>query len=109
MEITQETNQCSGIRISLRDGDKEVGRAFLYIMRNDSHTQPFGFMEDVYVTDKVRGQGLGTLLVQSIIKLARDSGCYKLIATSRHNRERVHRLYTNLGFHNHGTEFRIDF
>lgn len=35
--------------------------------------------------------------------------CYKLIATSRTSRPKVHELYHRLGFTQHGVEFRIDF
>ncbi|MEO0537352.1 MAG: hypothetical protein AAF215_26285 [Cyanobacteria bacterium P01_A01_bin.123] len=35
--------------------------------------------------------------------------CYKLIATSRTSRPKVHDLYQRLGFTQQGFEFRIDF
>jgi len=37
------------------------------------------------------------------------AGCYKLIATSRTSRPKVHELYQRLGFENHGVEFRMNF
>jgi len=77
-------------------------------MNNDLHDRPFGLMEDVYVHESVRGQGIGTKLVKEIIKIAKAQGCYKLIATSRHARTKVHELYLTLGFADHGKEFRID-
>ena len=110
MKITQSNTKCSGIKFSAKDNNKrEVGRAYLYIMYNDLHKKPFGFMEDVFICDDMRGQGIGTDLVNDVIKKAREIGCYKLIAASRHSRPRVHKLYENLGFKNHGLEFRIDF
>ena len=109
MNIIQNNVKCSGIKFTKQDGQgKELGRAFLYVMHNDLHGQPFGFMEDVYVSEEMRGQGLGTSLVEQVIKTAKEMGCYKLIATSRYSRPKVHKLYIELGFIDHGKEFRID-
>lgn len=66
-------------------------------------------MEDVFVAESERGSGLGTQLVNEVIATARDKACYKLIATSRNSRPKVHELYRRLGFSDHGREFRIDF
>jgi len=110
MNIIQNSVDYSGIKLTSQDAHgKEVGRAFLYIMRNDLHDKPFGFMEDVYVAEEMRGKGLGTSLVKRVIALAKEMGCYKLIATSRYPREKVHQLYVKLGFYDQGKEFRIDF
>ena len=40
---------------------------------------------------------------------AKARGCYKLIATSRFERERVHKLYEGLGFERWGLEYRMNF
>jgi len=50
---------CRGIRFSLRFNDKEIGRAFLYIMHNDLHKRPHGLLEDVFVEESSRGEGTG--------------------------------------------------
>jgi GNAT superfamily N-acetyltransferase len=100
--------EVTGIRISVIDDGTEVGRAYIYIMRNDLHDQPFGLMEDVYVDETYRGKGVGSELVKQVIELAKKANCYKLIATSRTSRPRVHELYQRLGFTQHGVEFRVD-
>ena len=66
-------------------------------------------MEDVYVDEEYRGQKVGTALVDMVIEKARDIGCYKLLATSRHSRPKVHELYKKIGFKDSGLEFRMDF
>lgn len=109
MEVQQTTGQCQGIKLFVEQGDQEVGRAFLYIMHNDLHEEPFGLLEDVYIDESLRGQGIGTELVHQIIEVAQDHNCYKLIATSRHSRSRVHELYKRLGFEDWGVEFRMNF
>ena len=67
-----------------------------------------GCLEDVFVDESQRGSGLGTALVKEVIAAARETGCYKLIATSRASRHRVHELYERLGFENYGVEFRMN-
>lgn len=88
---------------------KTVGRAYLYVLSNDLHTQPFGLLEDVYVEPEYRGQGIATVLIERVIKVAHSLDCYKLIATSRYSREKVHEMYERLGFQDYGKEFRMDF
>ncbi len=87
---------------------KPVGRAFLFIIYNDLHQKPYGLLEDVFVEEEYRSRGIGKELVKQVIKKAKELGCYKLIATSRFEREYVHRLYENLGFKKWGYEFRLD-
>lgn len=108
MTIDRQTQSAHGIRFSIRGASGEVGRAYLYIMNNDLHEAPFGLLEDVHVAESERGEGLGTALVNEAIAAARAAGCYKLIATSRAARPKVHALYERLGFQNYGLEFRMN-
>ena len=78
-------------------------------MYTDLHAAPFGLLEDLYIHESKRGSGLGTSLIQEVIAAAREAGCYKLIATSRTSRPKVHELYQRLGFESHGVEFRKNF
>ncbi|HTM67688.1 MAG TPA: GNAT family N-acetyltransferase [Candidatus Binatia bacterium] len=109
MHLTITRAPASGILITRAVKGKIVGRAFLYVLWNKLHDRPFGFMEDVFVEPEHRGGSVGTALVQRVISEARRRGCYKLVATSRHEREKVHALYLKLGFKDQGKEFRIDF
>ena len=108
MTVDRQERSARGIRFSIRASGGEVARAYLYVMTNDLHEEPFGLMEDVFVAESERGSGLGTALVKEVIAAAREAGCYKLIATSRASRPKVHVLYERLGFANHGVEFRMD-
>jgi GNAT superfamily N-acetyltransferase len=109
MDFEKKTIDAKGIRISVVDNGVEVGRAYLYLMTNDLHDRPFGLMEDVFVDESCRGKGVGSELVRQLIAQAQEANCYKLIATSRVSRPKVHELYQKLGFNQHGVEFRIDF
>ncbi|HBX16020.1 MAG TPA: GNAT family N-acetyltransferase, partial [Candidatus Magasanikbacteria bacterium] len=47
MKIQQKKITTRGIKFFIKDGKKEIGRAYLYILKNDLHKEPFGFLEDV--------------------------------------------------------------
>ena len=108
MNVDRRPLTADGIRFSISADGREVARAYLYLMHNDLHDAPLGLLEDVFVDESQRSSGLGTTLVREVIAAAREAGCYKLIATSRTSRPRVHELYQKLGFKNHGLEFRMN-
>ena len=107
MDIKHKQINATGIKLYIEQDDKEIARAFLYILKNDSREQPFGFMEDVFVHENYRGQGLAGELIKKLIKVAKENNCYKIVGTSRHEREKVHRLYEKAGFKDFGVEFKM--
>jgi len=109
MKIKKKEMEVKGIRFSTEVDGKEVARAFLYILFNDLHEEPFGFLEDVHVDKSQRRKGIATQLLNQVINDAKKRGCYKIVATSRHARPEVHRLYKRIGFKDQGIEFRLDF
>ncbi len=109
LDLKRKEVNSSGVRLSLEKDGAEIGRGFLYLMYNDLHKEPFGLIEDVFVDEQYRGQGLGTRLVEAIIEEAKERKCYKLLCTSRYAREKVHAWYKKLGFEDYGKEFRMNF
>jgi len=110
MTITKKIQQDSfTIKFEARQGNRVVGRAFLYVLKNDLHKEPFGFMEDVFVEESHRRHGLGTKLVEAVIREAKEKGCYKLVGNSRSANSNVHEFYKKFGFVEWGREFRMDF
>jgi GNAT superfamily N-acetyltransferase len=97
-----------GIKLSIIENGKEIGRCYIYIIKNDLHKEPYALLEDVYIDENYRGKGIGTELVKRAIELAKNLGCYKIIATSRFERNNVHEWYEKLGFKKWGYEFRMD-
>lgn len=108
MEIKKLATEAKAIRFSVEENGAEVGRAFLYIVYNDLHDNPYGLVEDVYVEEDARGKGIGTDIINELISEAKRVGCYKLIATSRHQRKNIHVWYGKLGFEKYGHEFRMN-
>lgn len=110
MEIKKEVKkEAYCLKFIAEENDIPVGRAFLYILYNDLHEEPFGFLEDVFVDDAYRGGGIGQGLVEAAKKEAQAQGCYKLIFTARNVKPKTQEWYIKLGFTDWGKEFRIDF
>ena len=86
-KIDQKEIKASGIKFFVEKDGKEVARAFLYMMNNNLKEKAFGLLEDLFVDESLRGQGIGTELLNKVIAEARKLGCYKLVGTSRHERE----------------------
>ena len=108
MEIQSKNVGATGIKFYVEKGGKEIGRAFLYILSNELHKRPFGFMEDVFIDEDFRGNGIGSEIVKKIIEEAKKLDCYKLICASKHKEVRTQKLYFSLGFEDNGKELRVD-
>jgi len=100
--------QVEAMRISVKEGKQEIGRAFLYIIYNNLHPGAYAYLEDVFVEEKFRREGVGIKILRTAQEEAMNRGCYKLVATSRFSRRDVHEFYERFGFKRHGVEFRMD-
>lgn len=96
------------IKFEIRHGKKIVGRAYLYIIKNDLHKKSYGLLEDLFVDETMRGQGFGKVLLCAVIAEAKKRKLYKLVGTSRMERAEVHDFYEKQGFKKYGWEFRMD-
>ncbi len=56
------------------------------------------WVEDVVVDENARGKGVGRLLNERALEIARDAGAKTVDLTSRPSREAANRLYQRLGF-----------
>jgi GNAT superfamily N-acetyltransferase len=90
------------------DGDA-VGTFTLLIMDNIAHMgAKSAILEDVVVSERLRGRGVGTMMMAHAGRLAREKGCYKLAFSSNKNRIDAHRFYEKLGFEHHGVSFLME-
>ena len=55
-------------------------------------------LEDLYVSDEARGQGVGRALVQGVIELAKERGCRRIELDTNESNEAALALYESLGF-----------
>lgn len=108
MDIAESEIESQAIKFTAQENGRVVGWALLYIIKNERHDEPYGFLENVYVEKEFRKQGVGRKLIEKAIEEAKEQGCYKLLGTSRHSNIEAHKFYERFGFKNHGLEFRMN-
>ena len=111
MEIQkkEKSSYLKSLKFYVMDNKQEVGHAYLFLIYNQGGGYFYGLLEDVFVKEAYRKQGLGTQLVQAIIEECKSQKLDHLIATSRYSRTHIHNWYQKVGFKDYGKEFRIDF
>ena len=84
-----------------------VGAYELLIMDNlAKHGRRSGIVEDVAVSPKHQGRGVGRAMMQHARQQCHEAGCYKLALSSGLERTDAHAFYDSLGFERHGFSFR---
>jgi GNAT superfamily N-acetyltransferase len=108
LDFTKKDIPSKAIRIIATQDGQEVGHAYLFLITNALHTEPYGLLEDLKVEEAFQRNGFGPMIVEKVIETAKAEGCYKLLATSRYSRDHVHRMYEKAGFEKQGHEFRLN-
>jgi predicted N-acetyltransferase YhbS len=87
-----------------------VGTIVLLEVPNLSHNgTPWAFLENLIVTERHRGRGLGRMLLEHAVGLARKSGCHMVELCSDVRRKEAHVLYVSMGFEAQAHCFRLYF
>lgn len=60
--------------------------------------EPFMVIENVIVSSKYRGQGIGKKLMNEIEKIAKEKDCYYIMFVSGAQRKEAHKFYESLGY-----------
>jgi len=107
MDIKICKYQVAGIKFYISEGGVEVARARFYLLRNDLHEEPFGYIEDIFTRDEYRGSGYASKLLDKIIMHSKKIGCYKLILVT--SKKELAEWYSRHSFVETGVEMRIDF
>ncbi len=90
------TSPATILLVARRPGGEIVGSLTLVVFR--APTGPRAWIEDVVVSEKDRGGGIGSLLVEHALERAKGEGARTVDLTSRPSREAANRLYVRLGF-----------
>lgn len=86
-----------------------VGTCSLIVLDNLGHQGArLAVVESVIVERNHRGQGIGKLMMDHVMELAREEKCYKLMLSSNKKRVPAHEFYRKLGFKQHGISFMIE-
>jgi glucosamine-phosphate N-acetyltransferase len=87
-------------------GDKVVGSTSMLIEPKFIHNGGnVAHIEDVVVSKEHQGKGIGEMLVQSLLELAKDNNCYKTILDCS---DEVKPFYEKIGFKKHSNGMRYD-
>ncbi len=62
--------------------------------------RPFMVIENVIVSSKFRGQGVGRQLMEKVESIARERNCYYTMFISLRKRKEAHMFYESLGYRN---------
>ena len=97
----------AGVRtvVAVED-DHVIGTASLILEHKFlHHGGTIGHIEDVAVHASAQGKGVGTGVVNAVVDMARQSGCYKVILSCT---DQNVPFYSRLGFRRHDNGMRID-
>lgn len=89
-------SEASTLLIARSNEGKIVGSMTLAMF--DIPTGRRAWIEDVVVDEDARGHGVGQLLNERALEIAKDAGAKTVDLTSRPSREAANRLYSRIGF-----------
>ena len=101
-ELEELIRDASAILLTLQDDGRIIGMASLYIIPKIGSRN--ALLEDVIVSEKYRGQGLGEKLVRALIEIGKTRHVKSISLTSRPVRVAAHKLYEKLGFQKKETD-----
>jgi GNAT superfamily N-acetyltransferase len=85
-----------------------VGTLAIIIIPNLSHMgRPWAIVEDVIVDEPHRRLGIGYLLIQRAIQLAKERNCFRVILSSSKQRDDSHKFYESVGLEAYGYSFKV--
>ena len=79
-----------------RDGDQMVG--FATVIQHHSTWAKHGYiyLEDLFVTEKVRGKGVGRKLIAAVVAHAQSEHCERVYWVTHHYNQTARRLYDSV-------------
>jgi GNAT superfamily N-acetyltransferase len=93
---------------ALDESDNVVGEVYVYLIGTERQGRYYAYIDDLKVSESMRGHGIARQLMEEAHKIARREKCYKVIANSHRKRKAARALYASLGYYAHGREFRLD-
>jgi GNAT superfamily N-acetyltransferase len=91
-----------GLLLAAWLGDEMVGFATLYWTFSSSHAAEAALMNDLFVAEGHRGEGIGLMLIEASVAAARGKGMRHLEWFTALDNDRAQRLYDQTGAHRSG-------
>jgi glucosamine-phosphate N-acetyltransferase len=102
-KITKNPNHA--IFVAVQDGHV-VGATTLFVEQKFIHDGgKVGHIEDVVVSKKLQGRGIGEKIIEFVLEYAKNQGCYKTILDCD---DKVKPFYEKIGFSHHSNGMRYD-
>lgn len=91
-----------------KKGTEVIGTFALILIKSFAKDGlPSAVLEDVAVSGKYQGQGIGKTMMYFAMEKCKEKGCYKIALSSQLKRENAHKFYESLGFEKMGYSFVI--
>lgn len=103
-------NQYPNYRVFVAIADGEIAGTYeLLIMDNlAKRGRKSGVVEDVAVSPRHQGRGIGRAMMLHARERCQEAGCYKLVLSSGLKRTAAHDFYDAIGFERHGFSFKVE-
>ena len=82
-----------------------VGMASIVFLPRLNQKGPELYIPELIVTKNYQNQGIGQLLIEACISLAKEQNCHKIRLESGLQRKDAHEFYKKLGFDTHSYSF----
>ncbi len=92
-------NPVSTVLLAEDANSKEiVGMCTMQILVSTAQGSNSGHIEDVIVKTERRGEGIGNLLLKTIIDIAKQNGCTRLQLSADNDNTPAHNFYKKIGW-----------
>jgi len=111
LAVFEDIQADPGHELLVAEEDGEVkGSVVLLVVPNLSHrATPWALVENLIVDPGNRQKGIGRMLLEHVVELAKRRGCHRVEVMSDRRRVEAHRLYQSVGFEPSAYGFRLFF
>ena len=88
--------------------DVLVGITHVVLPTNTWNTNACCYLEDLYVADNVRGQGVGRTLIEHVYSFAKDKDCNRVYWTTQDSNAAARKLYDAIATQTDMVQYRKD-
>ncbi|OLF37912.1 GNAT family N-acetyltransferase [Psychrobacter sp. C 20.9] len=88
--------------------DVLVGITHVVLHPNTWNTNACCYLEDLYVADNVRGQGVGRALIEYVYSFAKDQDCNRVYWTTQESNAAARKLYDAIATQTDMVQYRKD-
>jgi GNAT superfamily N-acetyltransferase len=92
------SNRALGFALMAREGDVPVGLAVISLAWTLEHGGRSAWLDELYVVPHKRSRGIGRLLIEKVIEMAKEQGCLDLDLEVDIDHRRAEKLYEQSGF-----------